>query len=671
MNHDDRELVPKLGRIRSRGSSKRAKRYLHQVLNAVALAGGRPRGGASKRRSAFHGNRIGRGAGVGRVLASRDQYAAFRARRVVVKTRIVKLAGKGLDGARLHLRYIQRDGVTREGMPGELYGSQHDRADAKGFLERSDGDRHQFRFIVAAEDGAEYDNLKDLTRRLMQRTEQDLGTKLDWVAVDHYNTGHPHTHIVIRGKDDTGRDLVIAREYIAHGLRERASELVSLDLGPRTDREVEERLTNEVTQERITSLDRGLLRAADEDGRLEVRTLSPSAGEHSRFQHALRIGRLRMLERLGLAEESEPGSWRLSAELEATLRRLGERGDIIKALHQEMAREGQQRSAGDYAIYDPTDVDTPRRLIGRVIARGLSDEIQDRHYVIVDGVDGRAHWIDIGRADATAPTPQGAIVSISPRAAEVRPADRTVVEIAAANGGRYSLELHLRHDPSASQEFAEAHVRRLEAMRRARTGVERLPDGTWHIASDHLDRAAAYGRSQTRSRPVTVQILSALALTQQVGADGATWLDNELVSRTPAPVRNAGFGREVREALARRRQWFIEQGLAREEQDSVIYRRDLLAVLRRREVLRVATQLSSELGLAYVESQPGERIEGIYRKSVDLASGKFALIEKSREFTLVPWRPVLERSLGKPVEGIKRGDTITWAIGKKRGGPSL
>src|SRR6185369_1276917 len=103
MAGDDDELLPRLGRIRSRGSSKRGERYLQQVLRAVALAGGRPRGGSPKRQTGFQGNRIGRGAGVGRVLANRDRYAAFRARRVIVKTRIVKMAGKGLDAARLHL----------------------------------------------------------------------------------------------------------------------------------------------------------------------------------------------------------------------------------------------------------------------------------------------------------------------------------------------------------------------------------------------------------------------------------------------------------------------------------------------------------------------------------------------------------------------------------------
>jgi hypothetical protein len=383
------------------------------------------------------------------------------------------------------------------------------------------------------------------------------------------------------------------------------------------------------------------------------------------------MARLRTLERLGLAEEMQPGSWRLLPEIEPTLRRLGECGDIIKALHREMAREGRPRGAADYAIYDPTDANAPKQLIGRVVARGLSDEIEDRHYLVLDGVDGRTHWVDIGRGDATEALPDDAVIAISPRPVEVRAVDRAIAEIAAANQGRYSIDLHLQQDPTASQEFAEAHVRRLEAMRRARVGVERQLDGTWVIAPDHLERAEAYERGLARMHPVTVEILSALPLPQQLATGGATWLDRDLVADAPTVTRDAGFGREVREALARRRQWLVEQGLAREEQNRIIYRRDLLAVLRRRELTRVATQLSGELGLAYAEPRPGERVDGVYRRRLDLASGRFALIEKSREFTLVPWRPVLERNLGKPVEGIARADTISWTLERKRGGPSL
>src|SRR3546814_16870242 len=108
-----------------------------------------------------------------------------------------------------------------------------------------------------------------------------------------------------------------------------------------------------------------------------------------------------------------------------------------------------------------------------VIARGFADEHRDRHYLLVDGVDGHAHYVDIGRGDSVSPIPEGAIVRVSARSMAVRDADRVVADVAAVNGGRYSTELHLQHDPSATQAFAETHVRRLEAMRRAGAGVER------------------------------------------------------------------------------------------------------------------------------------------------------------------------------------------------------
>ena len=656
MAQDD-DFEPKLGKIRSPAGG-RGRKFLHRVLRAAALAGGRPNGSRGK----FHGSQIGRGASVGRVLSSRDRYAAFRSRRVVVKSRSIKLAGNGLKAARAHLRYIQRDGVTREGEPGQLYSADKDRADGKAFVERSDGDRHQFRFIVSAEDGAEYDDLKPLTRRLMTQMEEDLGTKLDWVAVDHYNTGHPHSHIIVRGKTDRGRDLIIAREYLTHGMRERAAELVSLDLGPRTDIEIENRLRDESGQERLTTIDRRLLR--DMDGDREV-----TASDRDPFQQSLRAGRLQKLKHLGLAEEIAPGRWRLAEGVEDTLRRMGERGDIIRTMQREFSEKGLTRAAGDYVIYDPT-ASVARPITGRLVARGLADEHNDRHYLIVDGVDGRSHYVDIGKGEATEPVPQGAVIRIEPTRAEVRAADRIVAEIAVANGGRYDVDIHLRHDPTASAAFAEAHVRRLEAIRRTTNGVEREPDGTWIIAPDHLERAAAYERRQAKDAPVVVQTLSALTIERQLGADGATWLDRELVADSPEALRESGFGRDVRDALARRRQWLIEQEFARDEQDQTVYRANMLGILRRRELTGVASQLSSELGLDYAEARHGERIEGIYRRPIELASGRFAVIERSREFTLVPWRPVLERGLGKPVSGVVRGDAISWSIGRQRG-PSV
>ena len=120
---------------------------------------------------------------------------------------------------------------------------------------------HHFRFIVSPEDGAELDDLRTYTRHLVNRMEADLGTRLDWVAVDHWNTDNPHTHLIVRGRDDTGKDLIIAGDIYRPRLRHRAAELATEWLGPRTELEIQQTLQREVEKERWTSLDRTLQRA--------------------------------------------------------------------------------------------------------------------------------------------------------------------------------------------------------------------------------------------------------------------------------------------------------------------------------------------------------------------------------------------------------------------------
>ncbi|MGN6121579.1 MAG: DUF3363 domain-containing protein, partial [Sphingomonas oligoaromativorans] len=419
---DDDEFTPKLGCTKGKDGRK-VLRYGSRIVVAARLAGTKT--GIVRRR--FDGSRIGRGASIGRLLSSRDRFAGLRARRAIVKTRLVRLGVKGLPGARAHLRYIQRDGVTREGGPGELYGRDLDQADGKAFLDRCDGDRHQFRFIVSAEDGAQYPDLKPYVRRLMTQAEHDLGTKLDWVAVDHFNTDQPHTHIMLRGVDDRGENLIIAREYIAHGFRERAAELATLDLGPRTDREIKNRLRHDVEQERLTTIDRRLIRWMDQERVVTAASNDP-------FQQSVTAGRLRKLGTMGLAEDLGHGRWRLDDGIEETLRRMGERGDIIRTMQRELTARKLDRAGVDQRIHAmPAE-----EIIGRVIHRGFSDEHRDRHYLIVDGVDGRVHYVDIGRGDRVEPTPEESIVRIAPRSAAVRDVDRTVAAVAEGNGGRYS-----------------------------------------------------------------------------------------------------------------------------------------------------------------------------------------------------------------------------------------
>ncbi len=302
------------------------------------------------------------------------------------------VSAKAVDA---HLRYLKHDGVTRDGEKGQVYSAERDMEDGRAFLERGREDRHQFRFIVSAEDGVELSDLRETTRDLMRQMEADLDTKLDWIAVDHHNTGHPHTHILLRGVTDHGKALNIAGDYIAHGIRERASEIVTLELGRQSEQEISRQLETEVHAERFTRLDRMLI--AEQEAGSEFADLRPDKDMRVLFRknRALLIDRARHLERMGLATEVTPGQWAISSEAESALRDLGNRNDIIKTMHRAVDDAGiADRLTGSRYVMHGAQLTEP--VTGRVLSKGLgSDELGERMHLVIDGVDGRIHHMEV------------------------------------------------------------------------------------------------------------------------------------------------------------------------------------------------------------------------------------------------------------------------------------
>jgi type IV secretory pathway VirD2 relaxase len=672
MTDDENRFEPRMGRLgRGGGRAGRQRSLESHLIGRIARGGGNWRtasfSSASARQSGRFNSR-GRGRKFTGAIAPSSGWSVdrisgmrVRARRVMVKARVVKLAGVKAAGAvQAHLRYLQRDGVTREGEQGRFYSTFSDDADGKAFLERGAGDRHQFRFIVSPEDGASFDTLKSFTRELVAKVEQDLGTTLDWVAVDHFDTGHPHTHLLVRGATEDGKVLNIAGDYIASGIRSRASEIMTRWLGPQSELEIREQLSQEIGAERLTKLDRDLLAQA-EDHVVDLRHPPRWDGDGS-YQQLL-IGRARELERMGLAEREGPLAWRLDPTMEQTLTDLGRRGDIIRTMHRAMTAAKLERRPELYVI-DPEQDLAP--VVGKVVYRGAAGDHHDRCFLVVDGVDGRTHYVEAGRSAEETPT--GSLVRVQQRQARLRKADRTIDEIARANNGLYSEEIHRWRDPTASDEYIEAHVRRLEAVRRGGVGVERFTSREWSVPPDYLDQVLEHEQRVARASPVRIQLLATQALEQEATAYAPSWLDRQLREQDPIEIASHGYGAEVRQAMCRRQQWLIEQRLAERCGDEVLYRSDTDQRLRRAELRVVAARLSKELGLDFAEPEPGERISGIVRSRVNLNSGSFAVVENSREFTLVPWRPVLERQLGREISGIMRSSgSISWTFGRERG----
>jgi type IV secretory pathway VirD2 relaxase len=198
-----------------------------------------------------------------------------------------------------------------------MFDAETDRADDAAFAERCKDDRHHFRFIVSSEDAGEMTDLKAFTRDLARQMEADLGTRLDWVDVDHWNTNNPHIHMLVRGVDQGDQDLVISRDYISRGLRARAEELVAIELGPKPEHEVRSALEREIDAERWTRLDAEIRLGAEETGIIDLRPDNPVAGDPE--IRRLMIGRLQRLEKMGLAMSAGPGEWMVGLEAEQSL----------------------------------------------------------------------------------------------------------------------------------------------------------------------------------------------------------------------------------------------------------------------------------------------------------------------------------------------------------------
>ncbi|MFU4024655.1 relaxase/mobilization nuclease domain-containing protein [Pseudomonas aeruginosa] len=601
------------------------------------------------------GSRLGRGHTAARFAGAK---LTPMSRRVTIKTLLVNHQRASPQSLAKHLRYIERDGAGRDGEPGRAYGPQADEADLDAFKERCADDRHHFRFIVSPEDGGELDDLRTYTRHLVNRMEADLGTRLDWVAVDHWNTDNPHTHLIVRGRDDTGKDLIIASDYIAHGFRHRAVELATEWLGPRTELEIQQTLGREVEQERWTSLDRTLQREAGEDGRVQIERFNEPTLQRQR-QRLLLIGRLQRLQRLGLANEARPGTWAIHADAEKTLRALGERGDIIRTMQRAMRGEPRE-----LAVFEPGD--DGRTILGRVAAKGLADELHDRGYLVIDGVDGKAHYVALNARDELANYPTGAVVEVK-GSADVRAADKNIAAL--ASDGLYRTDHHLaieqgRATPGRDpQEVVAAHVCRLEALRRAGL-VERVAEGLWEVPGDLPEQGRRY--DSQRLGGVAVELKSHLPIERQARVIGATWLDQQLIGGGRG-LGDLGFGGDAKQAMQQRADFLEEQGLAQRRGQRVILARNLLGTLRNRELAQAAKDIAGETGLEHRPVADGQRVAGIYRRSVMLASGRYAMLDDGMGFSLVPWRPVIEQRLGQQLAATVHGGGMSWEIGRQRG----
>ncbi len=387
-------------------------------------------------------------------------------RRCVIKSRYVPMTADGRKLAARHLAYLERDGVERDGSPGRLYGADENFS-AEEFRDRVPEKKRQFRFIVSPQDGARVD-LKEFARQLMRQVERDTGRRLIWGAVNHHDTDNPHVHIVVRGVDRDGDEFRIDRQYLAHGMRWRAQEILTRELGRRSEREVSYGWAVEVGREAFTEVDRALAHHSSPDGSVTLPRLL--AAPESECLACL--DRLQTLEEMQLATKESAGTWRLADGREKF---LVQRGEDIEARGRLRALVGDEASR--YQVLRP---ENPVPVAeGVVVGICLHDELSGEMFAAIKTTDGRGYYVRVPPQLAGMLQEKDAArvgVEVEPW---VRPADRIVSQFARGNGGIYDPDRHQREleglrqgssgdrQPTPAERVA-ANVRRLERLERYR-----------------------------------------------------------------------------------------------------------------------------------------------------------------------------------------------------------
>ena len=640
---------------RHRGS---AKKFLNLVRKMTAGRGGSKRGSFGRSHFTKNPNKL--------------------AQRVVVKARYVKMNTRGVKALKEHLSYIQRDGVDRDGGTPHAFNQEATvltREAVNEFANDCANDARNFRFIVAPENG----NALDMTayiREVMSKVEEDLKSKLQWTAVTHYNTDNTHTHIVIRGKDDQGNDLVISPDYISKGFRNRASEIATRHLGLRAEHEIQTTLIKETTQDRMTSLDRDIIRRADE---FRCYTIPPVTGDPLKNQtRSAYIKRLQYLEQLGLAEERLNGYWKIREGAEQILKDMGQRNDIIKTLH---ARMKHTERIPDCYIHRTNDKDiTTNTITGTVLTKGIENEITDSKYIVVKGEDGKAHYFPLG-AMAERPgfeSEPGSIVTIKGK--DITPkydTDKNLIKIAMrgiqndkgqAIGGKgiYDPADHLKYETlqltDAQTEpghIVNQHIARADKL--VQQGLaNKLPNGSYEIDGDAARHIAALEAKQKVQGPrysYEVQAFSIAPLHEQITATGPTKLDQMITAQARTqdlskPERTA-IQNETAEAIEKRIEVLKSRGLMWKakgkngQPDKYTLAPDAYDKMETAFRAELHTKLQTKYGQA-VTLNEGQSFQGTLAEIQRLPEGQYAVIhnKETKTFTVTKLTPAIAKYHG-------------------------
>lgn len=651
---DGKEDIPlkvRIGKNRKPASGKKELRHAKSFLRQFDKIA---RTGSSSRSS----KKVGRNTFVKTPLKS--------AQRVIVKAHFVKQNNsvKSKAALKAHVSYLTRDGVCNvEGQTPDIYsnGQSLTADEVQIITDKIAEDKHHFRFIISPENAHKLD-LNEYTEELIKQIENDLGTQLNYVAVNHYNTDNPHTHLLISGRDKYGQTLIINRDYIANGIRGRACELATKKLGYRSELEIRDGITKEVNKERYTQIDGDLIKLAKHDGLVDMRNKQAQDSSFSTFKRNIQTQRLKYLESLNLAQEVSPAVWKLDDSLQQTLRDLGTRGDIIKTMHKELKESGQE-----HVIFDVKSAN--KSITGVVVSKGLVNELNDQKYMIISATDNRAYYVPLSKyaEEPGLEAVPGSIVTVSPQTSsiELKKSDKNIMAVAVANDGVYSPDKHMQQINSfrlpegvTKESFIANHLKRLEVLE-SRGIVERGPDNSWKVPNDLENKIIEVSeKTASQAKHIKVILESRQGLTQQIEVAAPTWIDRQLaggVRPDPEGGRHSTFKDNYDNATRQRLEKLCEMQLAEKSNEGIKIKKEFLLDLYKRQIETANKELSRYYGTP-IDLQSGSKFKGEITKVIHLPSGAHVVVKDGNQFACIPYK-----------RGMEQGKHITFEVPKQGG----
>jgi len=601
-----------------------------------------------------------------------ERYA--RPQRVVVKTHVVRhrTPQKGRESITRHVRYLGRAAVTREAGSGRFYDGKRDELDAKAETRSWAQDRHHFRIILSPENAQSLNDLKAYSREVMIRVERDLGA-LQWLAVNHTNTDNPHTHLLIRGKAHDGADLVISRQYISRGIRQRAAEVATQWLGERTREEAQIAVAKEVRAERWTSLDGALARLARSvpEG-LQIDMKNTQVSRYAMITRELLSERLNFLKEAGLAQQlppekrtflGKPQVWRLRPDFQKQLNELGARQDVIKNLYASLGKAAAAIAPQVQRMVSEQSLTGKSRsaIRGVVIAKGAMNELSDERFVVLEDRAGKPHYVPLWASEALDAVRVGGVLEVGRSAHRRWRIAREIVRVAEhAKDLLYSTGRHRKWLEAQQPRPSEAHMeQRLRGFAHDVANLAKRTDSGLVRATENactVDRAKLEKFTADRNRWLDVRVVAAHALSEQITANAYTWMDRQILRTRLAKEVSAGdlvHNAQVGAAMAQRGDWLVKHGYAKREgrdgATAITFLPGAVARLIADEHQEFARNCNRRHGKSLEYLREGQAATGAYRGMVYQHRGTFALIETNSGIIAAPVSRAPWAEQGQPV----------------------